>query len=81
MNPELKPGHKAARLMTNRSEIPPSRRLSCAGCGTEFTCSLSGPCWCSEEDFRMPMPLDGSDCLCPDCLRKAAARATGLAAT
>jgi hypothetical protein len=27
------------------------------------------------EDFRMPMPLDGGDCLCPDCLRKAAAGA------
>jgi hypothetical protein len=31
------------------------------------------PCWCAEESFRMPMPSDGSDCLCPDCLRKAAA--------
>jgi hypothetical protein len=29
----------------------------------------------------MPMPLDGNDCLCPDCLRKAAARAEGVAAT
>jgi len=34
-----------------------------------------------EEDFRMPMPLEGGDCLCPDCLRKAAARATSAAAT
>ena len=67
--------------MTIRLETPPSRRLACAGCGTEFICSLSGPCWCAEEDFRMPMPLDGSDCLCPDCLRKAAARAAGTAVT
>ena len=29
----------------------------------------------------MPMPLDGSDCLCPDCLRKAAARAAATAVT
>ena len=69
------------QIMTNRLEIPPSRRLACAGCGTEFTCSLSGPCWCAEEDFRMPMPSDDGDCLCPDCLRKAAARAAGVAAT
>jgi hypothetical protein len=59
--------------MTNRLESPPpSRRLACAGCGTEFTCSLSGPCWCAEETARLPMPSDGGDCLCPDCLRKAA---------
>jgi hypothetical protein len=29
----------------------------------------------------MPMPSDDGDCLCPDCLRKAAARAAGVAAT
>jgi hypothetical protein len=81
INPELNPGHKAARFMTNRKENPPSRRLACAGCGTEFTCSLSGPCWCAEEDYRLPMPSDGSDCLCPDCLRKAAAHAASAAAT
>jgi hypothetical protein len=32
-------------------------------------------------DFRMPMPLDGGDCLCPDCLRKAAASAADVNAT
>jgi hypothetical protein len=67
--------------MTKRLETPPPRRLACTGCGTEFTCSLSGSCWCGEEAFRMPMPLDGNDCLCPECLRKAAARAAGVAAT
>ena len=47
--------------MTNRLEnpVPTSRRLACAGCGTEFGCNLSGPCWCMEEQFRMPMPSDG----------------------
>ena len=81
MSPELKPGQKTVCFMTNRLETSTSRRLACTGCGTEFSCSLSGPCWCNDEDFRMPMPLDGSDCLCPDCLRKAAARAAGAAAT
>jgi len=56
--------------MTNRSENQPPRRLACTRCGTEFGCSLSGPCWCSDEAFRLPMPMDGGDCLCPDCLRK-----------
>jgi len=60
--------------MTNRLENQATRRLVCAGCGAEFGCSLSGPCWCGDEAFRLPMLLDGSDCLCPDCLRKAAAR-------
>jgi len=67
--------------MTNRLETPSTRRLACAGCGREFNCSLSGSCWCGGEDFRMPMPVDGGDCLCPDCLRKAAAHAAGVAAT
>src|SRR5436853_5881054 len=61
--------------MTNRLENQPSRRIACAGCGTEFTCSPSGPCWCAEEDFRLPIPSDGGDCLCPDCLRKKVAYA------
>jgi hypothetical protein len=59
--------------MTNRLEIEPSRRVVCSQCGTEFTCALSGPCWCADEDVRLPMPLDGEDCLCRECLRKAAA--------
>jgi hypothetical protein len=83
MNPRLIPGlnssQDAARFMTNRLEIPPSRRLACAGCGTEFTCALSGSCWCADESFRVPMPSDGSDCLCPDCLRKAANQAASAA--
>jgi hypothetical protein len=61
--------------MTNRLEslAPTSRRLACAGCGVEFSCSLSGPCWCAEETVRLPMPADGGDCLCRECLRKMAA--------
>jgi hypothetical protein len=69
VNPGLIPRQDAASLMTNGLENAPTRRLACAACGTEFNCSLSGPCWCSEEAFRLPMPTDGVDCLCPNCLR------------
>nr|WP_291617289.1 cysteine-rich CWC family protein [Bradyrhizobium sp.] len=62
--------------MTNRSETPGPRRLACSACGTEFSCSLAGGCWCADESFRLPLPADASDCLCPDCLRKLAAQQT-----
>ncbi|MEJ0078075.1 MAG: cysteine-rich CWC family protein [Alphaproteobacteria bacterium] len=53
---------------------PEPRRLTCARCGAPFECgSTVGHCWCAEEDFRLPMPAAGEDCLCPACLRKAAA--------
>jgi hypothetical protein len=65
--------------MTNRTESvtdsTKQRRLACAGCGTVFSCSLSGTCWCAEETARLAMPAEGEDCLCRDCLRKAAAAA------
>jgi hypothetical protein len=28
-----------------------------------------------DEAFRLPMPVEGEDCLCADCLRKAAEQA------
>ncbi len=62
--------------MTNRLDNQTTRRLACAGCGVEFGCNPSGPCWCSAEAFRLPMPKDGSDCLCPNCLRKMAGAAS-----
>jgi len=55
-------------------ENPASRRLACSACGTVFTCSPAGACWCAEETARLPMPVEGGDCLCRDCLRKAAAQ-------
>jgi hypothetical protein len=58
--------------MTNRLENPAARLLACSRCGTEFTCNLAGPCWCADETARFPMPDAGEDCLCRDCLRKAA---------
>jgi Cysteine-rich CWC len=55
----------------------PSRELLCARCGTAFQCGLGGDCWCAAEPVRAPMPAPGSgeDCLCPACLRAAAAGA------
>ncbi|MGA7531316.1 MAG: cysteine-rich CWC family protein [Pseudolabrys sp.] len=50
------------------------RRLSCARCGTAFECGLSTDCWCAAEPYRLPMTKAWiEDCLCPTCLRKAAA--------
>ncbi|HTT49625.1 MAG TPA: cysteine-rich CWC family protein [Pseudolabrys sp.] len=54
-----------------------SRRLACARCGAAFECARAGDCWCAAEPYRMPLTAAGEseDCLCPDCLRKAAAEA------
>jgi hypothetical protein len=61
-------------MATRNNPAATSRRIACARCGTPFACGLSGDCWCAAEPYRMPMPLGESaeDCLCPDCLRKAA---------
>jgi hypothetical protein len=50
------------------------RRLACARCGTAFDCALGGECWCAAEPVRLPLTAAGvsEDCLCPQCLRKAA---------
>jgi hypothetical protein len=58
-----------------------TRQTRCERCGTTFGCrnlGESGSCWCSMEEFRLPVPLpDGvgpfEDCLCPSCLREVAA--------
>jgi hypothetical protein len=55
-------------------EGPSSRRIACSACGTVFACSPDGACWCAEETARLPMPIEGGDCLCRECLRKAAAQ-------
>jgi hypothetical protein len=53
---------------------PSSRRLACARCGKEFECGLAGDCWCAAEPYRLPLTraAEIEDCLCPDCLRRAA---------
>jgi hypothetical protein len=54
--------------------VTPPRTLNCARCGTAFECGLSGQCWCAAEPYRLPMTMAAvEDCLCPACLRKAAA--------
>ena len=59
--------------MTDRPDNPLKlRTLNCSRCGTAFTCDLSGHCWCMDETARLPMPAEGEDCLCRDCLRAAA---------
>jgi hypothetical protein len=66
----------------SKSGAAETRQLTCARCGTAFECGLSGDCWCAAEPYRLPMPGEATqqDCLCPSCLRKAAA-AQGAAAT
>jgi hypothetical protein len=65
------------------ASVPPAetsapRRLACGRCGTVFDCSPRGGCWCAAEPYRLPMP-DGAaeDCLCPSCLKAAAAAQRG----
>jgi hypothetical protein len=52
-----------------------TRALRCARCGATFDCRLGGDCWCAAEPMRLPTPAaeSGEDCLCPACLRAAAA--------
>jgi hypothetical protein len=50
------------------------RHLVCARCGVSFECDLDASCWCAAETYRLPMTKAWlEDCLCPACLRKAAA--------
>ncbi|MEW6767418.1 MAG: cysteine-rich CWC family protein [Pseudomonadota bacterium] len=51
-----------------------TRALTCPRCGTAFSCDLDGTCWCAAETAKLPMPADGEDCLCVNCLREAANR-------
>ncbi len=55
--------------------MPPPHRLACARCGTAFECGAPGECWCAAEPYRLPLTAAGEieDCLCPTCLRQAAA--------
>jgi len=51
------------------------RRLACARCGSVFECGAgTGDCWCAAEPYRLPLTRAGEieDCLCPECLRRAA---------
>jgi hypothetical protein len=59
---------------SDRSSDPARRRLACARCGAAFECGLDGDCWCAAVPYRLRMTDRAAqeDCLCPDCLRKAA---------
>jgi hypothetical protein len=60
-------------MQRDAEQTPVPRRLACVQCGTAFDCTLGGPCWCSAEPYRLPVPDVGAeDCLCPACLRAAA---------
>jgi hypothetical protein len=81
LNPTLKHGESSRDIMTNRKGYSSSRRLACSGCGTEFSCNPEGGCWCAEETIRLPIPVAGEDCLCRECLPKAAEQAPRATAT
>jgi hypothetical protein len=57
-----------------------NRTLVCERCGAAFGCTANGEagsCWCSEAEFRLPVPLPEGvgpygDCLCPACMAKVA---------
>jgi len=62
------------RAQAGRMATPAPRRIACARCGASFDCGLSANCWCAAEPYRLPMTKAAiEDCLCPACLRKAAA--------
>ncbi|HLZ02606.1 MAG TPA: hypothetical protein VKR55_10710 [Bradyrhizobium sp.] len=63
--------------MTNWTESSGGyRNLTCSRCGAAFACNPLGACWCKDETVRLPMPVEGEDCLCRECLRKAAEQAS-----
>jgi hypothetical protein len=56
------------------SHVGAERRIVCGRCQTAFECRPAGGCWCAAESFRLPLPVDDTECLCPACLRAAAGR-------
>jgi hypothetical protein len=50
------------------------RQVRCERCGESFGCGLSKSCWCAQEEFKLPLPTDADDCLCPRCLKEIAAQ-------
>jgi hypothetical protein len=50
-------------------------QVICPRCGARFDCRPGGDCWCAAEPVRLPLPVErtAGACLCPDCLRSAAA--------
>jgi hypothetical protein len=79
----MTPNNETMTTVPTESKLP-LRRLACARCGAAFNCGAGAGsgCWCMDEGYHLPMPdVAGEDCLCPACLRAAAAtRAAGLSA-
>jgi len=45
----------------------------CPGCGTKVGCGAAPGkthCWCADFPRILPVPDPGTDCLCPECLRR-----------
>ena len=64
----------AQALVMASPAVNAPRRIVCARCGAPFDCGLSPECWCAAKPYRLPMTKASiEDCLCPECLRKAAA--------
>jgi len=65
-------------MRTPEPAFTPVRTVTCARCGASFGCGLSAECWCASMPARLPLPDDkAEDCLCPDCLRRAADLTSG----
>ena len=58
----------------NTATFPPPRLRALRH--ARSTAALGGECWCAAEPYRLPLTAAGAneDCLCPQCLRKAAAQ-------
>lgn len=57
------------------------REKTCPGCGTKVPCGKAqgkDHCWCAEFPRIMPVPeAGGTDCFCPECLRREISRRQG----
>jgi cysteine-rich CWC protein len=63
-------------MTLRQNNSPQPRRTTCARCGTAFKCGLGDTCWCAAEPYRLSASAQtAEDCLCPACLRAAAAAA------
>ncbi len=62
----------------NSAVNPGGKEKTCAQCGEKFQCfAEQGPCWCDEvkvsSEELAGLRARHADCLCPNCLRAAAA--------
>jgi len=51
------------------SENNPERKKTCHSCNTVFSCYIEN-CWCKELPPIMAISEE-TDCICPECLKKA----------